>query len=121
MREVFADSAHELALAAGVGATWRLVTTTWILVEVGDTLSAPGHREWFGGLLDRLASASDSLILAASQDLFVAGVALFRSRSDQYWSLTDCISFAVMKKRGITDALTGDRHFEQAGFRALLK
>jgi uncharacterized protein len=36
------------------------------------------------------------------------------------WSLTDCISFVVMKERGLTDALTPDRHFEQAGFKILL-
>ena len=42
-------------------------------------------------------------------------------RPDKDWSLTDCISFVVMEEHGITDALTGDHHFEQAGFRALLK
>ena len=40
---------------------------------------------------------------------------------DKEWPLTDCVSFVVMKERGITEALTGDRHFEQAGFVALLK
>ena len=30
-------------------------------------------------------------------------------------------TFIVMQDRGITDALTADHHFEQAGFRALLK
>ena len=32
-----------------------------------------------------------------------------------------CISFVVMNERGITDALTSDHHFEQAGFQILLK
>jgi len=45
---------------------------------------------------------------------------LFCSRADKSWSLTDCTSFVIMEDRGIRDALTGDRHFEQAGFRALL-
>jgi predicted nucleic acid-binding protein len=35
--------------------------------------------------------------------------------------LTDCISFVVMEDEGISEALTGDKHFEQAGFKALLK
>jgi hypothetical protein len=42
-------------------------------------------------------------------------------RRDKDWPLTDCISFVVMADEEITDALTGDRHFEQAGFVALLK
>jgi predicted nucleic acid-binding protein len=35
--------------------------------------------------------------------------------------LTDCISFEVMRSAQATDALTYDQHFEQAGFRALLR
>ena len=41
-------------------------------------------------------------------------------RLDKDWSLTDCISFIVMRRRGLTDALTSDHHFEQAGFTILL-
>ena len=44
----------------------------------------------------------------------------YRSRRDKEWSLTDCISFVVMEDEGLREALTGDRHFEQAGFVALL-
>ena len=49
------------------------------------------------------------------------GLALYRARPDKAWSLIDCISFMVMTERGITEALTGDHHFEQAGFRAPLR
>jgi hypothetical protein len=38
------------------------------------------------------------------------------ARPDKEWSLTDCISFVAMNERNITDALTSDHHFEQAGF-----
>lgn len=48
-------------------------------------------------------------------------IALFTDRPDKSWGLTDCISFVVMQRFGATDALTADRHFEQAGFTALLK
>ena len=47
--------------------------------------------------------------------------ALYREREDKEWGLTDCLSFVVMNERGLTDALTADDHFRQAGFRALLR
>jgi predicted nucleic acid-binding protein len=50
-----------------------------------------------------------------------AGFDLYESRLDKDWSLTDCVSFAVMTQRGLTEALTADHHFEQAGFRAVFK
>jgi hypothetical protein len=48
-------------------------------------------------------------------------VELYAERPDKGWSLTDCIFFVVMRQQGIIQALTGDHHFEQAGFSALLK
>jgi predicted nucleic acid-binding protein len=39
---------------------------------------------------------------------------------DKPWGLTDCLSFIVMQERGITEALTADEHFRQAGFVPLL-
>jgi len=54
-------------------------------------------------------------------DLDAEAWALFRRYTDKQWSLVDCASFVVMRQRGITDALTTDRHFEQAGFRRLLR
>ena len=45
--------------------------------------------------------------------------AVFR-RPDKAWSLTDCISFLVMEDNGLTEALTADEHFRQAGFRPVL-
>lgn len=59
-------------------------------------------------------------IVAASPELMHRGIELYEARSDKDWSLTDCTSFIVMQDRGLTDALTGDHHFEQAGFRPLL-
>ena len=46
---------------------------------------------------------------------------LYGSRSDKSWSLTDCASFRLMTERGVSEALAYDHHFEQAGFRALLR
>jgi uncharacterized protein len=53
--------------------------------------------------------------------LLERGLQRLRERPDKDWPLTDCISFVVMEDEGIREALTGDRHFEQAGFTALLK
>lgn len=52
---------------------------------------------------------------------FSSAATLFRKHQDKEWSFTDCVSFAVMRERGISDAFTTDRHFAQAGFVPLLK
>ncbi len=52
---------------------------------------------------------------------FREAVERYARRSDQEWGLTDCASFLIMERNGITEALTYDRHFEQAGFVALLR
>ena len=98
-----------------------LVTTSWVLTEVGDALCAVENRDLFLKLLNSLYEMPDAKIIPASEELFERGIELFRQRPDKDWPLTDCISFVAMKDEGITDALNGDRHFEQAGFRALLK
>ncbi|MEX0702442.1 MAG: hypothetical protein WD069_10140 [Planctomycetales bacterium] len=61
------------------------------------------------------------MLIEPDAALFDAGISLYESRADKHWSLTDCISFVVMQQHGLVDALTGDHHFEQAGFNALLK
>jgi len=60
-------------------------------------------------------------IVSADQALFDRGVSLYNQRLDKMWSLTDCISFIIMQDHGLRDALTGDHHFEQAGFNVLMK
>jgi predicted nucleic acid-binding protein len=59
-------------------------------------------------------------VVHASRALLEEGISLYGARADKEWSLTDCISFVVMRDEGIIQALTGDHHFEQAGFKALL-
>jgi uncharacterized protein len=115
------DQWHSLATRVAQALNEPLVTTIWVLVEVGDALSIGVNRELFVQFVDRLSGQSQWETIAASPELFSAGLELFRSRRDKEWSLTDCMSFVVMRERGITDALTNDHHFEQAGFRILLK
>ena len=91
------------------------------LTEVGDAFSQPGARQQFIRLLDLLRQQPDVEIVPSTSDLFRRGTDFFSARLDKEWSLTDYISFVVMGELGITDTLTSDHHFEQAGFRVLLK
>ena len=115
------DSAHAQAVSITRRLRSRLVTTAWVLTEVGDAMSLPKDRELFMALLDGLNGNPKVTIVPAGQGLFDRGVEFFRKRPDKEWTLTDCISFVVMADEELTDALTGDHHFKQAGFKALLK
>lgn len=88
---------------------------------MADALSAPYNRPAFLSLWQGMRANPLIEILTPDPGLFDRGLALFARRPDKAWSLTDCISFVVMADRGLTEALTGDHHFEQAGFRALLR
>ncbi|MBI3828983.1 MAG: type II toxin-antitoxin system VapC family toxin [Planctomycetes bacterium] len=114
------DVAHRQALAYASDERLFLVTTAWVLTEFANAISRRHQRERFGALLDMLEAGTNAEIVPATQLDFDAGSALFRQRPDKDWSLTDCISFVVMKRRRIAQALTGDRHFKQAGFKPLL-
>jgi uncharacterized protein len=72
-------------------------------------------------LYHQLTTLAALTIVPAERALMLDGLALYEARPDKEWSLTDCISFVVMKQQGILEAVTADRHFEQAGFVALLK
>jgi uncharacterized protein len=114
------DAAHEHAAQLSRGLARQTVTTAWVLTELADALAAPPLRPLFLALYDRLRDNPNVLIVPATPALFEQGVDLYARRPDKEWSLTDCISFVVMREHGLGDALTGDHHFEQAGFRALL-
>lgn len=98
-----------------------MVTTAWVLTEFADAMSDPRNRLEFVDTLNDIRANSQMRIIAPDQALFDEGVQFFANRLDKEWSLTDCISFVVMQREAITEALTGDHHFEQAGFVALLK
>ena len=124
MRSVFADTfyflalldsreeRHKEALEASRDQELRLVTTEWVLAEFGDAYCHPEDRKDFVVLYRSLLNHARIRIVPAETRLFQRGVDLFEQRTDKEWSLTD---------EGITQALTGDKHFEQAGFFAMLK
>lgn len=99
----------------------RLVTTQAILLEIGNALSRQRYRAAAIQLLESLGSDSNVDVVLLTNELYTDAFTLFKSRADKEWGLVDCISFVVMQNQEITDALTTDEHFNQAGFRALLK
>ncbi|MBI3850571.1 MAG: type II toxin-antitoxin system VapC family toxin [Verrucomicrobia bacterium] len=116
-----ADPNHPRAVAASRSERRHRVTTDFVLVEVGDALSKTGNRDVFTRFHYWIQTHSGTTVIPASRQLLEDGLHLYRYRRDKDWPLTDCMSFVVMDDEGISDALTGDRHFEQAGFKALLK
>jgi uncharacterized protein len=92
-----------------------------VLTELADGLASTPQRGVFRRVLEDFEANRANLIVPANAETFEKGVDLYHSRPDKQWSLTDCISFVVMQEEGVTDALTSDHHFEQAGFRPLLK
>ncbi len=133
MKKVFADTFfflavlnrrdpfHEKALAFYGDNQHQFVTTAWVITEVADANCAAKTRGWFETLYRLLESDPKFSILPSDQNFHVRGLDLYFSRPDKDWSLTDCISFVVMQDEKLTDALTGDHHFSQAGFNALFR
>ena len=131
MKAVFADSyfflarinrrepAHAAAIAFSRDTRTIRVTTAWVMIEVADALAKT--RAEFQYIYDEVLGNPFFRYVPATQELLDAGIAFYNRFDDKEWPLTDCISFVVMRDEGLTDALTTDHHFEQAGFRALLK
>jgi len=115
------DNAHALVAAYLDGFTGRLVTTEWVLLELADALSAPEARSTAVAFLKAVREDPLFDVVGYLPAVYQAGFDLFAARADKAWSLTDCISFGVMKERGLLEALTADHHFEQAGFRAVFR
>lgn len=133
MSRVFADTFYYLALLNSVDGAHRtaieftdafsgtMLTTDFVLTELADGLAGARTKRALVEFIDDHRRDPAVRIVPVGKKILSSGWDLYRKRLDKDWSLTDCVSFVVMKDRGITDALTGDHHFEQAGFHALLK
>jgi len=100
----------------------RRITTDAVLVESCNSFSKTTMRPLALALMEKIRKAEELGVLEVihvGEELIEQGWELFRTRMDKEWSLTDCISFTVMKDRGISKAITSDHHFEQAGFQKL--
>jgi uncharacterized protein len=136
MAEVFLDTSFAIALSATTDQNHaravnladqieksgtRIVTTQAVLLEIGNALSKQRYRVAAIQLLESLVADPNVETVPLSNDLYDSAFNLFRNRIDKEWGLIDCVSFVVMQEQGIIEALTADEHFNQAGFRALLK
>ncbi len=114
------DNWHNSAINVSTAYRGSVVTSEYVLCVLGALMSHGHLRQLFVEIVNGLKLAPRVEIIPGSRHVFEMGLALFVERPDKEWSLTDCISFALMRQYDITDALTCDRHFEQAGFRAML-
>src|SRR5262249_1621392 len=96
-----------------------MVTTRAVILEIGNSL-ARRHRRAAIRLLDSIESDEDIEVITPSEELYHRAFDSYRRYLDKSWGLTDCMSFVVMRDRGILDALTADDHFRQAGLNPLL-
>ena len=133
--KVFIDSAYAIALSAVTDQYHQkaemlakqietsgnaLITTRAVVLEIGNALARLRYRNAAIELLDSLEEDPNVEIIPLSEELYDRAMEFYRQRPDKEWGITDCISFVVLQDYGLTEALTTDEHFKQAGFRALL-
>lgn len=114
------DAHHVKALQCMDFVARPLLTSRWVMVETANYFSREERRPFGMRLFDLFDLPNEVELVAERPEDLTEGIAIFRSRGDKEWSLTDCISMALMQRIGLNDILTADRHFRQAGFNALL-
>jgi predicted nucleic acid-binding protein len=115
------DQHHERAAAlADRYAGERFLITDAVLLEIGNAL-ARNYRQQAAEVIQHFLTSEDVEVVRLTPELFDEAFALYRAHRDKEWGLIDCISFVVMRRAGVAEALTFDQHFVQAGFRALMR
>lgn len=115
------DTAHEKAVSFIQSYVGHIVTSSWVILELADALSSVQNRQHFQETWNVITNDPNITIIEMSQQIQNDAIDLYLQRADKNWSLTDCVSFRIMHHEGLSEALTGDKHFEQAGFQVLLK
>ena len=136
MRQIFADTAYWLALtnpfdqhhekATRASASLqgkRIVTSDAVLTEYLNALADKGSTFRLAAVrsVETILRNPGVIVIAQTRKLFMKGFALYKARADKGYSLTDCVSMAIMRQQKITNALTTDHHFEQEGFGVLMR
>ena len=134
MTSVFADTSYWIALvnprdqlsgqaqaASSRLSSVRIFTSELVLTELLNHFAegGPSWRTAAADIVLQLRAKKQVVIIPWTTSGFTQAFLTYRSRVDKGWSLTDCFSFNTMLNNGIDSALTADRHFEQAGFKAL--
>ena len=133
MKQVFADTLYWIAIFLP-GDPWAsaamavdlsgasLITTEEVLSEFLTAVSAQAERTRCLAcrLVREILTDPAIEVVAQSHESFLAGLELYERRPDKDYSLTDCISMNVMRRKGLREILTNDRHFSQEGFGRLL-
>jgi uncharacterized protein len=103
-----------------VGSSTRVVFTDWIIAETGNGSARSKSRHRFVDAVKAILGDSRVELIVVDSELLFRSLQFFVQHSDKFYGLVDCVSFIIMRDRGIFDAFTSDVHFEQAGFARLL-
>jgi len=136
MRSVFADANYWIALLnphdelhqkairlSSEIVPARFITTEMVLTEVLNFFSCRGEVFRAGSCraIRRMRENPNVTVIPQTSEQFSESLSYYESHGDREWGATDCASFMVMRECGLTEALTNDQHFQQAGFMALLR
>ena len=114
------DDQHHYAAAqfwtTFIETSFSLVTTSYVLDEIVTFLNRRRQHDKAVRVGNNLLNASHIQLIHVDEPLFYEGWQYFEQHSDKTYSLTDCVSFVLMKKLGLAEALTFDKHFQQSGF-----
>jgi len=133
MKTYFADTSYLLALELGddqnhksalahwtelLKTAFAVVTTSYVFDETVTYLNSRNHHEKAVEVGENLLLSPTIELIHVDGNLFFEGWTMFQKYADKRYSLTDCISFVIMKHRELETALTFDKHFIQAGFKS---
>lgn len=114
------DRHHRSAVLISEDPHLKIVTTDLVVVEVGNFLSKSNTRHLFAFFLKNMLAQPRIRMISSSPELIRKACDLHVSRTDKSWSVTDGSSFVLMEEQKLSDVLTSDVHFRQAGFNSLL-
>jgi predicted nucleic acid-binding protein len=97
----------------------QVVTTSYVVNEVVTWLNGRGLHGKAIEVGDNLLASKWFNVVHVNEELFYESWGYFKKHKDKSYSLTDCTSFVLMKRLRISEALTFDKHFSQAGFKKL--